>query len=66
MKCDVCGYDLADDTGYGVPAVEVKLLGAVPEKQRVEELFGKHQFAICYVCYLKALGVKPIKHAKAG
>ncbi len=62
MKCDVCNYDLTDDSGLAVPGVEVKLLGAHPERKRVEELFGKNQFIICNVCRLKSLGVKQIKH----
>ena len=58
INCDVCGYDLRDEDGRAVSAKDVRLLGATPEKQRVNELFGKTQFRICYVCYLKSLGVK--------
>jgi hypothetical protein len=58
MNCDVCGYNLTDDSGRANVAVEIKLLGASFERKRVEEVFGKNEFSICYVCRLKSLGVK--------
>lgn len=64
MKCDICGFDLRDETGYTVTAVEVALLGAVPERERVEKMFGKFKFKICHVCYLKSLGIRPTRPPK--
>ncbi len=60
IECDVCGYSLKDDGGFANAAIVVRLLGH-PEKERVMEVFGKIKFKICNVCYLKALGVKPMK-----
>ncbi len=60
MNCDVCGHDLRDENGLAVAAIDVKLLGAAPEKERVKEIFAKTKFRICYVCYLKSLGIKTI------
>ena len=58
MNCDVCGYNLKDEYGLNVFAVEVKLLGAHSARERIEEIFGKNEFRICHVCYLKSLGVQ--------
>jgi len=64
MNCDVCGENLKDEGGKAAAAVVVQLLGAHPQKNRVEDIFGKNQFRICHVCWLKSLGVKPKRHAK--
>ncbi len=50
-----------DDAGYAIVAKEVALLGPSPARDRVEKIFGKFQFRLCHVCYLKSLGVKPLK-----
>jgi hypothetical protein len=34
------------------------------EIQRVVKTFGKLAFDVCYVCYLKSLGVKPKRKKK--
>jgi len=62
MNCDVCGCNLKDERGYNVAALKISLLGANPARKKVESLFGKNQFRICYVCRLKSLGIKEIKH----
>lgn len=63
MNCDVCGYSLKSEEGI-VIGMKVYLLGANPARKRVEKVFGKNKFDICYVCLLKSLGVKEIKPAK--
>ncbi len=60
IVCDVCGYNVKDDGGFANAAVVLRLLGH-PEKERVKEIFGKIKFKICHVCYLKSLGIKPLK-----
>ncbi len=60
MKCDACGYNLKDGGGFANAAIAISLLGR-PEKERVNEVFGKTKFKICYVCYLKSLGIRPFK-----
>ncbi len=60
IECDVCGYSVKDSGGLANAAIVVRLLGH-PEKERVMEVFGKTKFKICNVCYLKSLGVKPLK-----
>jgi hypothetical protein len=64
VYCDVCGFDLRFDGKLTISGVQIDLLGANPARKRVEELFGKNQFKICYVCWLKSLGVKPKGHAE--
>ena len=64
MNCDVCGESITDEDGNW-PGKSIALLGAHPARKKVEEIFGKNKFDICYVCILKSLGVKT-KHAKAG
>lgn len=58
MKCDACGKDLSNEDGENWPGKSIALLGAHPARKRVEEVFGKNKFDICYVCVLKSLGVK--------
>jgi hypothetical protein len=65
MNCDVCNENLKDESGKlkdesgkANAGVVINLLGANPAKKRVEEIFGKSQFRICHVCWLKSLGVK--------
>ena len=65
MNCDACGENMTDEDGNW-PGKSIALLGAHPAKERVEEVFGKNKFDICYVCVLKSLGVKEKKHAEAG
>ncbi len=58
MKCSVCDYDMADERGIDTCGIEIALLGANAARARVEKEFGRFKFKICYVCFLKALGVK--------
>lgn len=62
--CDVCNFDLTDDAGYATVGKTVQLSNSVPEKQRAIKAFGKNKFNICYVCYLKSLGLKEVKETK--
>lgn len=64
MNCDVCGENLKDESGKAVAGVVIKLLGANPARNKVEDIFGKNEFRICYVCWLKSLGVKPKRNAE--
>lgn len=61
MNCDVCGADLRDNDGFLCVGKQVSLLGAHPAKAKVEEVFGKSEFRVCYVCLLKSLGVKALR-----
>ncbi len=61
MKCDICEHDLNDGEGYDHFAKELALLSPSRARERVEKIFGKFKFRICHVCYLLALGVKPLK-----
>ena len=64
MNCDCCGESLMGERGRYESAVQIDLLGAHSARKQVEELFGKNKFRICYVCYLKKLGVKPKRQAE--
>lgn len=61
MICDVCGTNLKEEDGKSIVAKQIGLYGAMAESKqgkRVKELFGKTEFVICHVCYLKSLGIK--------
>ncbi len=66
MNCAVCDGSLKDADGYANFAVEVALLGPSPARERVEKIFGKFKFRICYLCYLKSLGIKAKNTPKQG
>ena len=55
--CDVCGINMADKE-CTVIGTNVTVQGDHKEIRRVEDAFGKTDFKICYVCWLKSLGVK--------
>ena len=65
-KCDVCNEELTDveknTTIIGVLFNISKLDKDHSETKRIKEIFGKTEFNICYVCWLKSLGIKPIKN----
>jgi hypothetical protein len=55
--CDVCGKPMYDDVGHEEIAVSVNISDH-PEADRLLEVFGKQRFNVCFVCFLRALGVK--------
>lgn len=57
-KCDVCGLVVNGVMGIELEAPE---FANEEEYKRIEQAFGKTNFAICFVCLLKALGVKTKK-----
>ncbi len=59
--CDICGTNMTDETRTTVIGMSIRLEGDHKEIRRVERRFGKTEFKICYVCLLKALGVKEIR-----
>jgi len=60
-KCDVCEHDMYDtDIDCECVGIAIKLSGEHIDVQRVKDMFGKTDFAICFCCWLKSLGVKPI------
>ncbi len=63
MNCDVCGHDLRDEDGYITAGLRISLTGCAEtsEGQRTIDTFDKIKFDICYVCWLKSLGVKEPK-----
>jgi hypothetical protein len=58
--CDVCGRPMYDDNGRECIAVAIGVSDH-PEADRVKEVFGKQAFNVCFVCFLRALGVKELK-----
>lgn len=55
--CDACGRPMYDDEGRECIAVNIAVY-AHPEADRVLKVFGKQTFNICFVCFLRALGMK--------
>ncbi len=62
-SCDVCGRPMYDDEGRECIAVNIAVYEH-SEADRVKEVFGKQSFRICFVCFLRALGVKELKKEK--
>ena len=60
-ECAVCSKEMYDTgKGHDCIAAEISLIGDHIEVQRVKDIFGKTDFAICFCCYLKSLGVNTI------
>lgn len=63
VYCDVCGISMTDKRLGGITD---KGLGWSikddfhKEAGRVQEIFGKTEFSVCHVCFLKSLGIKPL------
>lgn len=55
--CDVCGRSMYDGERRECIAVNIAVYEH-SEADRVKEAFGKQSFNICFVCFLRALGVK--------
>lgn len=65
MKCDVCEFEMTDEKNKKVKtlmAIEINFDDmSHPVVKKVKETYGKTDFAICCVCFLKSLGVKPLE-----
>ncbi len=54
--CEVCGGDAGGDScGVAISRYTDEV------KRDLEGVFGKSDMAVCIICFIKALGVKPIK-----
>ena len=51
--CDVCGKSM-NNAGIAVNII----IWDRPEADQVLKIFGKQTFSICFVCFLRALGMK--------
>lgn len=64
VLCDVCGRDMVDENDCEVVGYSIIIedLGNYlsREVKYIKETFGKADFKICYVCWIKSLGVKPL------
>ena len=58
--CAVCGIPITDKSDTAIAAMFITVEGDHAETRRVKNRFGKTSFKICYVCLLKALGVKEL------
>jgi len=68
MKCDVCGRSLMykKKDGEEIEVVGFRLnitdniLCELPDfMKEIKDMFGKTEFNICFVCWIKSLGIKP-------
>ena len=66
-ECDACGRQLYDPVSDST-IVALHISVAAPEnsvrhfeQQKLIDEFGKSAFNICFYCWVKSLGVKPIK-----
>jgi hypothetical protein len=65
-KCSVCGDSLYEENlketiiGLNIRLIlRDKILHK--EFEKVKDMFGTTEFNICYCCWLKSLGVKPLE-----
>ena len=57
MKCDTCKTEMEyDGTLFIGCHIKIDCEGH-PINKRVEQEFGKLEFYVCHVCWLKSLGV---------
>ena len=61
MKCSICGFEVGEnkDKYYNEIPIYFEINEGSPHYERVMETFGKGKFAVCFICWLKALGIKP-------
>ncbi len=60
VHCSVCGESMGDGNDCNVIAMSCEVSGDHPQTKRVEKVFGRTKFSICYVCFLTALGVQEV------
>lgn len=57
--CDACGIPMTVD-GTTVTGMSIRVEGDHSEIRRLKNHFGKTEFKICCVCWIKSLGVKEV------
>lgn len=64
MLCDSCGHDMTDSDGYTMVGVSLNLRNELStpfrERDRFIEMFGKDSINICFCCFAKTLGARPL------
>ena len=60
MKCDGCGYDMTGEDGNTTIGISFNYIGDTRQEIRFREMFGKGIVNICYCCWAKSMGAKPI------
>lgn len=60
VLCDVCGDNIAGFIGQQIELSISESVSVPSEYTKVQNTFGKTKFSLCFVCWLKALGIKPI------
>ena len=58
--CDACGIPMTDESGSTVMGMSIQLEGDHAEIRRVKSHFGKTSFKVCYVCWIRSLGIKEV------
>lgn len=57
LVCCICGYEFKklNDIGLRIIFDEKN-----PEYKRIKQMFGKTEFYVCWICGLKAVGIKEV------
>jgi hypothetical protein len=55
---------MTNESGSSLIGMTISVGGEHPEIKRLVKTFGKSEFNICYTCWIKSLGVKPVKPLK--
>ena len=59
VNCDSCG-DWFEASPIGGVGVSIGPPRDNPEYKKIVQRFGKGQFQLCWVCWLKAFGIKEL------
>lgn len=63
--CDSCGYSMYHEKENGnTIGMSISITEELEEGRNIKKIFGRSKFNICYSCWLKSLGIKPIKFMK--
>lgn len=58
INCDVCSRNMTNKKGETIIALRITVGDEAVEAEDVDRMFGKKDFNICGICFLKALKVK--------
>lgn len=61
-KCDVCGFDCemkCNSGNYSEVGVEINIMDNAIERDRIQKMFGRTEFVLCWCCWLKSMGFVP-------
>jgi len=58
--CNVCGDNMTDETGQNLCGLSMEITIEHKETDKFVKTFGSNKVAICFTCWAKSLGIKPV------